>query len=283
MMFHRPKSINKNQKGFTLLEMLLALLIGAIITGGITATIFQVVFGSARTNNHMTAVRQVESAGYWVSHDVQMAQTVVLARDADGFPLSLSWIDSLGPPKVVTYTTYTIEGSDLKRQQVVGSQPSTTTTVARFIVLDPAKTKCQITGGGAFTLPDSNDAFTISGGAVPDSGQITVTSGTISVTTAGSATINGAGTWTGTAGQSAPWTTPAAGGTVVVRATVAGTGGGWTSTAASATAAITADYDGDATITGSVLLSFTVTATVGPSSQRQSETRTYKIVSRPSP
>ena len=265
-----------------MLEMLLALLIGAIITGGITATIFQVVFGSARTNNHMTAVRQVESAGYWVSHDVQMAQTVVLPRDADGFLLKLSWIDSLGPPNVIAYTTYTIDGSDLKRQQVVGSQTSTT-TVAKFIVLDSAKTKCQISGGGAFTLPDSNDAFTISGGAVPDSGQITVTSGTISVTTAGSATINGAGTWTGTAGQSAPWTTPAAGGTVVVRATAVGTGGSWTSTAASATVAITADYSGGATITGSVLLSFTVTATVGPSSQRQSETRIYKIVPRPSP
>ena len=280
MMFHRLGSINKNQRGFTLLEMLLALLIGAIITSGITVAIFQVVFGSARTNNHMTAVRQVQSAGYWVSRDVQMAQpqTVVLPRDADGFLLKLSWIDSLGPPKVVAYTTYTIEGSDLKRQQVVGSQPSTTTTVAKFIVLDPVKTKCQLAGGGAFTLPDSNDAFTISGGAVADSGQITVTSGTISVT------INGVGTWTATAGQSVPWTTPALGGTVVVRATAAGTGGGWTSTAASATVAIAEidDADRDATITGSTLI-FTVTATVGPSSQRQTETRVYKIVPRPSP
>ena len=79
MMFPRLgliKRMNKDQKGFTLLEMLLAILIGSLIAGGITATIFQVVMGSARTNNHMIAVRQVQNAGYWVSHDAQMAQNV---------------------------------------------------------------------------------------------------------------------------------------------------------------------------------------------------------------
>jgi len=142
-MFHRLGSINKNQKGFTLLEMLLALLIGSLIAGGITATIFQVVIGSARTNNHMIAVRQVQSAGYWVSHDAQMAQTVVPATDADGFPLTLSWTDWAGTSNVITYT---IVGGELKRQQVVGSQTSQT-TVARFIDPDSANTKCQLTGG----------------------------------------------------------------------------------------------------------------------------------------
>jgi prepilin-type N-terminal cleavage/methylation domain-containing protein len=267
MMFHRIGSINKNQKGFTLLEMVLALLIGGLMAGGITAAIFQVVLGSARTNNHMTAVRQVESAGYWVSHDAQMAQTVAPARDADGFPLTLSWKDW---DDTVNTVTYTIEDGDLKRTHIAGSQTSTT-TVARFIVLDSAKTRCQLAGGGAFTLPDNNDAFTISGAAVADSGQITLVSGTISVTTTGGATYSAT---TGT------WTTPAAGGTVVVRATASGTGGRWTSNAASATAAITTDSDGDATLTRGVLL-FTVTAAVGPSSQRQTETRIYEIIPRP--
>jgi len=263
MMFHRLGSINKNQRGFTLLEMLLALLIGALIASGITAAIFQVVIGSARTNNHMIAVRQVQSAGYWVSHDAQMAQTVVLARDADGFPLTLSWIDWNGTPNAITYA---IVGGELKRQY-----GTSTTTVARFIVLDSAKTKCQLTGGGTFTLPDSGDTFTISSGAVADSGKITVASGAVSVTTAGGAT------YSATTGA---WTTPAAGGTVVVSATAGSAAGRWTSTMASATVAVTNDADVDATITRGTLI-FTVTATVGPSSQRQSETRIYKIVPRP--
>lgn len=275
MMFSRLgliKSINKDQKGFTLLELLLALLIGAIITGGITATIFQVVIGSARTNNHMIAVRQVQNGGYWVSHDAQMAQTVVLARDADGFPLNLSWIDWNGTPNAITYT---IVGGELKRQY-----GTSTTTVTRYIEPDSTKTKCQLSGGGTFTLPDSGDTFTISGGALADNGRITVATGSISVTAAGGATINGGATWTGTTGQSAPWTTPATAGTVAVRATAASTAGVWTSTAASATVAITADTDGDATITGGTLI-LTVTVTVGTGSQRQTETRVYKIVPRP--
>ncbi len=39
----------------------------------------------------MTVVRQVQDAGFWVSHDAQMAQTMVLASDPDGFPLYLKW------------------------------------------------------------------------------------------------------------------------------------------------------------------------------------------------
>ena len=146
MMFHRLGSINKNQKGFTLLEMMLALLIGAIIAGGITATIFQVVIGSARTNNHMIAVRQVQSAGYWVSHDAQMAKSVDPAPPG-GF-LILSWTDWDLTVNTVTYTI-TIEGGELKRkldrQPAVGPETSETTTVARFIV---PETKCELTTSG---------------------------------------------------------------------------------------------------------------------------------------
>ena len=281
MMFSRLgliKSINKDQKGFTLLELLLALLIGAIITGGITATIFQVVIGSARTNNHMIAVRQVQNGGYWVSHDAQMAQTVVPTWDVDGFPLKLSWVNWDGTSYKVTYT---IASGELKRQLLQNGSQTSLITVTRYIDPDSAKTKCQLTGGGTFTLPDSGDTFTISGGALVDNGRITVATGSISVTAAGGATINGGATWTGTTGQSAPWTTPATVGTVAVRATAASTAGVWTSTAASATVAITADTDGDATITGGTL-TLTVTVTVGTGSQKESETRVYKIVPRAS-
>jgi prepilin-type N-terminal cleavage/methylation domain-containing protein len=138
-----PRVGNKNQKGFTLLELLLALLIGALITSGITAAIFQVVMGSARTNNHMIAVRQVQSAGYWVSRDAQMAQTVAPAEsDQDGFPLTLKWTDWDFTSNEIRYF---IEGGELKRQVVIPQ--TSTTTVARFIVLDPVKTKCQFTAG----------------------------------------------------------------------------------------------------------------------------------------
>ena len=91
MIFHRLGLMNKNQMGFTLIEMIIVLAIAGVVTGGTTMTIFQVLDGSSRTSNHMTAVRQVQNAGYWVSRDAQMAQIVTTDPGASGFPLTLAW------------------------------------------------------------------------------------------------------------------------------------------------------------------------------------------------
>jgi len=93
---------------------------------------------------------------------------------------------------------------------------------------------------GKFSLPDSGDTFTISGGAEADSGKITVTTGGISVTATGGASYN-----TGTG----DWTTPT-GGTVRIEATANSTQGSWTYQNKYTTFAITVDTDGDATIGG---------------------------------
>ncbi len=77
MKFSKLGLLNKSQKGITMLELLMAFAVTGIITGGITATLYQMVIGSARTSNHMTAVKQVQNAGYWVSRDAQAAQGVV--------------------------------------------------------------------------------------------------------------------------------------------------------------------------------------------------------------
>ena len=91
MMFHRLGLINKDQRGFTLIEVIVAVAITGLITGGITMTIFQVFAGNARTSNHMTAVRQVQNAGYWISHDAQMAQSVI-PGDGGEAVLTLAWV-----------------------------------------------------------------------------------------------------------------------------------------------------------------------------------------------
>ena len=191
MMFHRLKLINKNQLGFTLIELVMAITISTVITGAITSTLYQVIIGSARTNNHMTVVRQAQDAGFWVSHDVQMAQTMVLASDPDGFPLNLKWTEWNGK---VNEVTYNIVNNELRRSQSINGGGTTNTPVAKFIDSDIdidsglPKTRCEL--GGAFTLPDVGDAFTITGGLLADSGKITVDSGSISVTASGGATYN---------------------------------------------------------------------------------------------
>jgi prepilin-type N-terminal cleavage/methylation domain-containing protein len=126
MIFNRLRLINKKQGGFTLVELMLAMAVTGIITGVITMTILQVVTSTARTNNHMTAVRQAQNAGYWLSRDVQMAQVVTPTDpDPDGFPLALTWTDWGG---TVNNVTYTLVGTELIRNHNGQQSP-----VAQFV------------------------------------------------------------------------------------------------------------------------------------------------------
>ncbi len=143
MMFHRLGLINKNQLGFTLIELALAIAISGVITGGITMTIFSVVNGNIRTSNHMTVVRQVQNAGYWVSHDALMAQAEpVIMTNGSGqlVSITLTWAEwgSGGAHQV----TYTLEGTELWRDY--DGQRS---LVAQYIDSDPDNTNCDFTGG----------------------------------------------------------------------------------------------------------------------------------------
>jgi len=261
--------IHKNERGFTLVELIIAIAITAIITTGVTMTIFQVFTGNARSSNHMIAVRQVQNAGYWVSHDAQMAQLVV-TTGVSGFPLILTWTDWDGTEHQVTYDI--VNGDELKR-----SEGATETIVAKYIDPDPANTSCKFIGGGAFSLPDSGDILTISGGAAADNGTITISAGSVTATPADGATVDGGTDPVDIDSSSGdvPWTTPPGTGTITLAATAVDTSGNWTTTVASATAAITADTDGDANVTAA--LAFRVTATVGS----QEEMRVYEVNPRP--
>jgi prepilin-type N-terminal cleavage/methylation domain-containing protein len=144
MIFHRLRKVNKNQAGFTLIEFVMALTISVIISGTITATIFQVVTGSGRTNNHMIAIRQAQEAGFEISRDVQQARVVTPTADPDGFPLVLTWTDWEGVTNTVTYK---IEGTELHRKHDTGVDPGEWGCIAQYINPDPAKTYCDFADG----------------------------------------------------------------------------------------------------------------------------------------
>jgi prepilin-type N-terminal cleavage/methylation domain-containing protein len=149
MMYHRLGLIHKDQRGLTLTELILAIAITAIITAVITLTIFQMMTGSVRTNNHMTAVRQVQSAGYWVSHDAQMAQSIT--PPGGGFPLTLTWEEweEDSNNHEVVYSLVDMPNTELKklqREYVTEDTEGNVTTEVAFVAeyIDTGQTSCTL-------------------------------------------------------------------------------------------------------------------------------------------
>jgi prepilin-type N-terminal cleavage/methylation domain-containing protein len=155
MIFPRLGTGHDNQKGFTLLELIIAIAIAGLITAGITMAIMQILTINHRASNHMIAVRQVQQAGKEVSKDALQAQYIVLT-DGTGeypadtnFPLTLNWTDSEGRVNVVVYNI--TEDGELKRSHIVDGNATATAlpVVAQYIdfSMDPltteARTRCE--------------------------------------------------------------------------------------------------------------------------------------------
>ena len=135
--------IDKDQKGFALIEMAVAVAITGLLTVGATTAVFQVSTNITRGNNHMTAVKQVENALHWISRDAQMAQ-IVEPNGVSGFPLNLSWIlwDN-----TMHQVTYALEGGELKRNHVANGGEPSEAMVAQYIDSDSDMTNCQSVNG----------------------------------------------------------------------------------------------------------------------------------------
>jgi len=259
-MFNKVGLIHKNQSGVTLAELLVVIAIVGVIVVTVNTAISQTIQLSTRGPEYMTAIKQVENAFYWIGRDIKQAQTIE-PGGVEGFPLRLVWVEWDGLTHEVIYT---VEDSELKRSSSVNGTASGEIVVARHIDAGKEKTSCRLTTDGVFELPDSNDAFTITGGAMADNGQIVITAGSVSVATTGTATYD-----------AGAWTAQAAGDNITVAATTDDTRGSWTADNMTALVTLSADDDSDALVTGSVLV-VTITAFGGEGSQH-SETRVAKI------
>ena len=117
--------MKRGEKGFTLIEVAVVVFIMALIASGATMTIAQVLGITKDSNNRTTAIRQVQSAGYWISQDSLMAQSVTTVDDPETLEpefITLSWTawENSDVHKVV----YTFEDmptglKKLKRQHLV--------------------------------------------------------------------------------------------------------------------------------------------------------------------
>ena len=143
-MMMKMKKLKKGQRGFTLIELLLVIGLTGLIAGGLTMTVMQIMTMSHGTANRMTAVRQVQQAGFWVSPDVQMAQNVS-TENKPYTPelLTLTWTDwATNDTHEVIYTLEDMPSGEFKilwREHKIDTD-STTIKVAEYI--NPAETSC---------------------------------------------------------------------------------------------------------------------------------------------
>jgi prepilin-type N-terminal cleavage/methylation domain-containing protein len=153
MIFGRLGVIQRDQRGLTLVELLIAILLAGIITSGITMTIFQVFNINSRTSNHMIAIRQVQNAGKQVSEDLLQAKYIDTEDNPDTPELlALNWTDWDDEQHGIVYTLEDMLSGELKilwREHYINSSLNSTTNVAEYI--DPYQTSC-VWAGGAFNF-----------------------------------------------------------------------------------------------------------------------------------
>ena len=136
--------MKSGEKGYTLIELLIGITITVMVAGAAGMSIFQVLRNTERNNDLITAVRQVENAGYWISRDAQMALGVIATENLT-LPafLNLSWTewDDAGDP-IYHSANYTFEDltngiGKLKRTYGSSVGASAQTLIAQYIYYDP--------------------------------------------------------------------------------------------------------------------------------------------------
>ena len=134
------KRLHKDQRGLTIIELLVVIVLTALITTAITTTFFQVFNMNIRTTNHMSAISQVQQAGKLVSEDILEAQSID-DNPTGGEFLILSWNGT-----VLHEVTYTLEDGELWRSESIDDGVPATTRVAEYIDSDPTMTSCDLQG-----------------------------------------------------------------------------------------------------------------------------------------
>ena len=81
------------QKGFTLIELLVALAVGGLVIMAAVGVIYQVFWGTSRTNSQVVALTDVHQAALQLKKDIVMAQTTDLTDGVPQDSATLSWTD----------------------------------------------------------------------------------------------------------------------------------------------------------------------------------------------
>jgi prepilin-type N-terminal cleavage/methylation domain-containing protein len=141
------------QQGFTLIEILVVMAVGGMIMTVALLTIYQIVWGTERSNDQVIALTDAHYAAMWLKWDLQMTQNTDLT-DGDSVPkssVSLGWIDNTGfatANESAHSSNYTLSGTELLR-----NYDGTTKIVGRHIssigfIQNGSVVTCNLTAAG---------------------------------------------------------------------------------------------------------------------------------------
>jgi prepilin-type N-terminal cleavage/methylation domain-containing protein len=139
MILRKSGRILRSRRGFTLIEVILALAIISFIGAGVSTATIQILKQGVRNGYYITASQNTMNAIHWISRDAEMSQTVE-TDGASGFPLTLSWIDWGSADYEVVYS---IEGDKLKRSYSVNGSAPSQAVVAEYVNSIPENTNCE--------------------------------------------------------------------------------------------------------------------------------------------
>ncbi|MCH8826583.1 MAG: type II secretion system protein [Chloroflexi bacterium] len=115
----------KQQRGFALVEILLAMGVTALVTGVIGTAIFQIYDRSASGQDTLRALSDIQNAGQWIYLDGEKAESSNLIDNAAPVSsMTLSWTTE-GTPHTATYT--------LTGPALIRNHNGVETTVARYL------------------------------------------------------------------------------------------------------------------------------------------------------
>ena len=105
---------HSGQRGFTLIEMVVALGIGSVILMGAGEALFQILNGVDRGVSQLTTLRDAENAALWLTRDARMAEITDISDGASPVSsITMQWTDAEGGG---THTvSYAISNSMLVR------------------------------------------------------------------------------------------------------------------------------------------------------------------------
>jgi prepilin-type N-terminal cleavage/methylation domain-containing protein len=147
MILGKSSRLLRSQRGFTLIEILVAVVILSFLGIAVSSATFQLFKQSVKNRDYTTASQLSMNAIHWISRDAEMSQTVTTGG-ASGFPLTLSWVDWSNSTYQVVYS---IVDGKLKRSYSVNGGAPVLTMLAQSANSISDNTSC-VLGGNVLTL-----------------------------------------------------------------------------------------------------------------------------------